>query len=134
MSEKEYVVPEGMLKAWEDAYYNVDGETRSGSFKSGYVRALKAALRWLGDELDKSDGIAPMLGGTYQDGWVGAWRHIRRMFLAPEPGVPEEIKDLLYSEAVRVGCKDPQEASRFIAESDRRVLEAYRRGQKSNKE
>jgi hypothetical protein len=134
MSEKKYVIPEGMLKAWENAYYDIEGKLHSGSFKSGYVRALEAALCWLDEELGKSDGIAPMLSGTYQDGWVGAWRHIRRLFRAPEPAVPEEIKDLLYSEAVRVGCKDPQEASRFITESDRRVLEAYRRGQKYGKE
>ena len=43
---------------------------------------LKAALQWLVDELSKSEGMSPMLNGTYQDGWNGAWRHILR-FLAP---------------------------------------------------
>jgi hypothetical protein len=49
--------------------------------------ALVEFIRWQSEELAKSDGIAPCLGGTYHDGWVGAWRKISRMYLAPEPEV-----------------------------------------------
>jgi hypothetical protein len=54
----------------------------------------------------------------------------RRQFLAPEPEVPEAIKDLLYQKpGTRVGVDgDPVQASRYIAESDRRVLESHLRG------
>lgn len=50
--------------------------------------------------------------------------------IMPWHSEPEEVKDLLYASESRIGCDNPIEASRFIAESDRRVLEAYRRGRK----
>ena len=128
MSEKEYVVPKGMLKASTKAYW----ETQTGDKELEAV--LKAALRWLDEELGKSDGIAPMLGGTYQDGWVGAWRHIRRMFLAAEPEVPEEIKDLLLVDAVTFKLPNGNSFPGSAESHNKAVIEAYRRGQKSGKE
>ena len=49
----------------------------------------------------------------------------RRMFLAPEPEVPEEVRDLLW----RNRAITPADES--VEESDRRIIEAYRRGQKA---
>ena len=46
----------------------------------------------------------------------------RRMFLAPEPEVPEAIKDLL---------EGPEEPGISAREANWRVIEAYRRGQQS---
>lgn len=57
MNEKKIVIPDGMMKA-----------AMESSCKSQYggVRVtLEAALRWLSEELEKSDGLAPMLNGTY---------------------------------------------------------------------
>ena len=77
MSDKQIVVPEGMRKSAEMAAM----ELRCDAPYEQTIRVgLEAALLWLTEELGKSDGIAPMLGGTYQDGWVAAWRHIIRLF------------------------------------------------------
>ena len=48
--------------------------------------------------------------------------YVRRMFLAPEPEVPEAIKDLL---------EGPEEPGISAREANWRVIEAYRRGQRN---
>jgi ribosome modulation factor len=115
MAEKKINIPDGM---WKSAYNAtvMMGKSR----EECTTKVLEAALRWLDGELEKSDGQSPLIGGTYQDGWIGAWRHIRRMFLAPESEVPDAIRDCIIA--------DDQPISRECHNA--RVLEAYRRGQK----
>ena len=61
-------------------------------------------------------------------------RQDARLGLAPEPKVPEAIKDLLYASQSRVGVDgDPWKAMKWIEESDRLVLAAFRRGQQCAK-
>ena len=135
MSETKIVVPEGMLNAGRAAY-------------SGYVtaekgarRIIEAALRWLSENpIVPTDGfLKEMLcrdffgGQNWTDlqvfffggqNWTDPqvfkfceeWQ--RRMFLAPEPEVPEAIKDLLWTID---GDKEDREHNTAI-------LEAYRRG------
>jgi hypothetical protein len=139
MSEKKYIVPAGMLDA---TFSHAPMVTCKASMRD----ALEAALRWWSKnptvpttdqamEIGKKFSNQPSVCDYVMQVCV-EWQ--RRCFLAPEPEVPEEIKDLLYSECEqrheRIGCSDPKEAGRFITESDRRVLEAYRRGQESGKE
>ncbi len=131
MSEKQYVIREGMLKAALSVYDPANsgytplvakGERERNTGR--IAEALEAALRWLDGELAKSDGQSPSLGGTYQDGWIGAWRHIRRTFFAPQPEVPEAIKDLIMPlDAQFIESHPAKHSDRNWA-----VLEAYRRG------
>ena len=85
MSDKKIAVPREMLIAAlafrDKADLHDDGKRLH--INGWYIEGLLgAAVGWLEEELGKSEGISPCLGGTYQDGWNGAWRHIRRMFLA----------------------------------------------------
>ena len=50
---------------------------------------------------------------------------------ATEPSVPEAVKDIVY--IANPGVDYTMSMSQLIRESDRRVLEAYRRGQKSGR-
>jgi hypothetical protein len=118
-------VPEGMLQAGRAAY-------------SGYVtaeegarRILEAALRWQSENpVVPTDSQAYELSGigistdkrsisrtgiVTTQGIVEEWQ--RRMYLAPEPEVPEEVKDLMYKGGEM--------------EVDKRIIEAYRRGRGS---
>lgn len=113
MNEKRYIVPEGMLKA---------GIVGAGRCVAPVERILEAALRWLSEN---------PIEATYQD-WqqfcvehpragvepFPAWWQ-RRMVLAPEPEVPEAVKDLLY---------DPTVGPTKIGRNDA-IFEAFRRGQ-----
>jgi len=129
MSDKKIVVPEGMLQAAMGISYVGD------DLVDELRKRIEAALRWWSKnptapttdqamEIGKKFSNQPSVC-DYVMQVCAEWQ--RRCFLAPGPEVPEEIKDLLY-EGKRVGCSNPQESSRFIEESDRRVLEAYRRG------
>ena len=131
--EKRVVVPEGMMKAAQ--------ESRTKHFSGPYgfsdtycTIILEAALWWLSEnpiaptpewamEIAKSkfDDRVTGIGVA-----TGAMEWQRRMFLAPEPEIPEEIKDLLY-EIDRKGLPDPY-VNDFTTEVDRRIIEAYRRG------
>jgi len=136
------VVPKEMLKAAMVTARRLD----SPATESHYRIVVEAALRWFCDDLSKSDKISPALNGTYQDGWLGAWKHIQRIFLAPKPEVictddslndglvksyiwknpikpevPEVIKDLMKP----LGNVDVNR------EIGRRIVEAYRRGKES---
>jgi hypothetical protein len=123
--EKKYVVPEGMLRA-------VDEEFPSVGKASEVERGLLAAIRWLDGELNKitkkretvGDFMrSPFLADSYQDnGYNLAIRDIRRMFLAPEPEVPEAVKSLLCNEGA-----DAIQTPRDIYNWN--IIEAYRRGQ-----
>lgn len=138
MSGRKVQVPAGMPDAALDTV-GVDGEMR-GNAKI----VLEAALDWLA-----KNPIVPMRDDinaigcawfkffdpdmddpqnkSFRDGMMAAldlWQ--RRMFLAPKPDVPEEIKDLLYVD----DCGRMSLGGSILGHSDA-VLEAYRRGQRS---
>lgn len=117
MSKKKIVVPDGMLKAAQGAisddisYFDCEG-------------ILEAALRWQDAELKKMyDKVNQPFGcdseaesnrlSNVRHGRLCAIEDVRRMFLAPEPEVPEEIKDLM---------------DRWGNRFDEAILQAYRRG------
>jgi hypothetical protein len=106
MSEKRYVVPDGMRAAYKEA--------------GGFLAGLEAAMRWLAEnpivpteEQILLDAV-PSLGSARRDiqHHIAAWQ--RRMFLSPEPEIPEAVKGLMFSSG--------------NGEADRRMIEAYKRG------
>jgi hypothetical protein len=126
-----YVVPEGMLKAVDKAI----GEMRLGQASRLAPRngelwpnelkqvALEAAIGWLDGKLTEFD--QPGAFDQYRNGYNAAIRCVRRMFLAPEPEVPEAIKDLMWSQPL---YKCDTEFYEAIPNANASVLEAYRRG------
>lgn len=125
MSEQRYRVPDGMLKA----------ALSSGVFEGNDDAqvALEDALRWLMEQRptrDQMDAIIRRAGlAPSEASDVIAFSIIdefqRRMFLALEPEVPEDIKDLLWH-----GSADSRNRNDAEAHNDR-ILEAYRRGRES---
>ena len=95
MSEKMYLVPEGMRKAAGRATEDVDPE--------GFIMypGLEAAIRWLDRILEEKlvDNVTPWQT-PWQAGRNEAIKEIRGMFLAPEPEFPEEIKGLFVNEVL----------------------------------
>lgn len=125
MSEKRYVVPEGMLKAAHEILSPMASSTHI-SF------ALASTLSWLSENpiVPSDDRIGEMLaaknhfiGHFDPTDWIrwGAAEWQRRMFLAPEPVAPEEVKRLLFTTFTHIRREDANVA----------ILEAYRRGQRS---
>jgi hypothetical protein len=130
MSKKQCVVPEGMLKAAHEANFSLDAPVR---------QIVEAALRWQSEnpivptqeqyeELHKKwryDGITKASSAIEFQRICRAWQ--RQMHLAPEPEVPEDIKDLLMGSAYTpmTGMVE------LNPEWDKRIIEAYRRGQAS---
>lgn len=130
MNERLIVVPEGMLDAIDGILFTTE--------RSRVKAVLIIALRWLSEhpivpteaqweeccaEWQKSrDPMdSPSMENIYP-----IWQ--RRMFLAPEPAVPEAIKDLLW--------KHIPSDDKFQTASDLHntlVLAAYVRGQKAGK-
>ena len=137
---KKIVVPEGMLKAAvEDAAWN--GPIYGARGAIGVI-VLEAGLRWLSENpITPSQKEAGELSG-WKAREEDAHRHIVqlsirewqcRMFLAPPPEVPEEVKDLLLDESQERrtdfrGANVSSWARPFINEA---ILEAYRRGKES---
>ena len=106
MSEKRYMVPEGMLKAAVAGLIHCwDRIPKSTDYSSKQVQlstaACEAAIRWLAEnpivptyeqmqDVDEvTDGIAPSTGDGYAKTRARCVEFQRRMFLAPEPEVPE---------------------------------------------
>jgi hypothetical protein len=117
MSKKKIVVPGGMLKAAMGETHRPDG---NDAFVCGI---LEAALRWLAENpiVPSDEDIESMREeAALARHFAVEWQ--RRMFLAPEPEVLEEIKDLLWDEALA----DDAGPRWKINEG---VIEAYRRGQ-----
>ena len=109
MGERRIVVPEGMLEAAGKASNGVDPE---GHF---LYLPIEAALCWLDAKLDQCV--------VAEDG-AKTIKQVRRMFLAPEPSVANvdaAIPDLLLDAPTHI----------LIEEANRKIREAYRRGQKS---
>jgi len=132
--ENKIGVPDEMLKAAFNVHYAEECSDEDIS------NILTAALRWLDDELlqmsltykiqqDKRGypltGDAERLSGFYE-----AMDRIRRMFVAPEPEVPEEIKDLLSPHSDKE-CASRLAIRNLATAHDADVIEAYRRGQQS---
>lgn len=133
---KRIVVPEGMLKAAIQAdkelyeHWGPIPEDRWGrtTRKAIIEHSVNAALLWLSEnpirpnceqigEISKWFG-SHNHGATCED-FCEEWQ--RRMFLAPEPEVPEEIADLTIADSDDI-AGDLHNA---------RLIEAYRRGQRS---
>ena len=86
MQEKKIVVPDGMLKA------AIECRNLEGIHKRTFEAILEAALRWLSDNPIKPTRhqvtelmVIPFMFEEWQ----------RRMFLAPEPEIPEELRDMV---------------------------------------
>ena len=116
MSNK-IVVPEGMWIAGFNATITIADRGEATT------KCLEAALRWLSENpiVPTSRQERELVDSWIKETSLGKTEHLvtewqRRMFLAPEPEVPEEIKDLLAGVHPDVTP---------IA------IEAYRRGQKS---
>lgn len=143
LEEKKIVVPEGMLKATVVSYNSKTNELGYRYVIDRYVMeaAIEAALRWLSDNpivptVEQGMSLMNYLSPAGTREWnqamwidfIGAgcaeWQ--RRMFLAPEPETPEEIKDLLLS----ISPTDSRDAYFRPDIYNERILEAYRRGQK----
>ena len=126
MSNKPLInVPDGMYYAATKAFEPL----------SSISDALEAALRWLSEnpivptseQLYSTIGTLPVamcdIVWTERDrAMIAEWQ--RRMFVDPEPEVPEEIKDLIIEDAGNgATCR--------AEKSNERVIEAFRRGQRS---
>ncbi len=144
MDERKIVVPEGMLKAAWHAQLPADNPTYEWDegdelSKKSYRRVFEAALRWLLENpivpsetdviilADVSLRAGDDRNKQVQDVAV-EWQ--RRMFLAPEPEVPEEIKDLL---ATPIPTANNPCAVMEIKNVNEKIIEVYRRGKKAAK-
>lgn len=125
MSYRKILVPEGMLTAACTANH-VGGIGGSGPL----VNVLEAALLWLSENpiVPSDEQINSLFEahkyGVSRDAWkfyFSEWQ--RRMFLAPEPEVPAEIKGLI--DGMDSMAKYEREWATKVA------LEAFRLGKKS---
>lgn len=130
--EKKIVVPEGMLKAAIEAA----GQTIKGCPCQHIAQAaVEAALRWLsecGCELTDAEiqaCVDDALGGDSKKWRINFINAVLcRMFWAPEPEIPAEVKDLLCD------LRNTERGLRFGDTGDKindAILEAFRRGQAS---
>ena len=117
MSKKKIVVPDGML-----AVATAACEKWSGIRESQLAqKVLESALAWLAKNpiSPTPEQAIAIAKSRFDDRVTGIWfatgavEWQRRMFLAPEPEVPEEIKDLM---------------DRWGNRFDEAILQAYRRG------
>ena len=129
--KKQMKIPEGMLKAAHEKAF-------VGMGTSITERILEAALRWLSEnpivptdeQIDRihreANPSAETAIGRHWEirNWLIEWQ--RRIFLAPEPEIPEEVKDLLYRHP-----KGLSDGFVSMDTADENTIEAYRRGQQS---
>jgi hypothetical protein len=118
--EKRYQVPPEMINAFQTAMQN-----RFGQVYGGMAVGLEAAIRWLAERELKPSDVQKILQKTEWSGYSTAARsavraYLDHMFVAPEPAVPEAIKDLLWA----------NKGDQIVGADgiDQRILEAYRRG------
>ena len=132
MSDKKYTVPaEGLKAAVEvarkmEGYPHPDGEETKRLTEKVKAILEEGFIRWQSESplVPTSKQESELLDSWIKESWLGKTEHLvtewqRRMYLAPEPEVPEEIKDLLWPN------------SRSASDLDRAVIEAYRRGKAS---
>jgi hypothetical protein len=129
-SMSEIKIPEGMLNAVIIAI----GSASDSWSRRCCTTAAEAVLRWLSEnpivptceqivDMDKRHGRNTFIirgdgGESFRDD-IAEWQ--RRMFLAPDPEILEEIKDLLY---------DPKDGPTKTGRNEA-IIEAYRRGKAS---
>jgi len=112
MSEKKYVVPEGMLKAASDQYHK-DDEDGGGSV----LKVLEAAVRWLAENpmvpnLQQAQELSTIAEESSVSKAAQVWQSW--MFLAPKfEGVPAWMMELEnhvaeYGGITRVPLKDTE--------------------------
>lgn len=130
MSEKRYVVPEGML---DEVFRFSSDYATAYKCDPSEKQQLEAALRWLSETKqylsvdDLHEIMVRYRSLPFNETTVNDIVHeaLRRMFLAPEPEVPEAIKDLLLPE------DGPISGAYFQKETyNTRIMQAYRYGQK----
>ena len=130
---KKIIVPEGMEHAVVREVFEQCGRV---DYHPQIRVGLEAALLWLSENpIAPTDEQVEELqeysfnnihGSKMQLVWsLFEWQ--RRMFLAPEPEVPEEVKDLLLDE--NIPTADYSRPTRDYYNTQ--ILEAFRRGQKS---
>jgi hypothetical protein len=147
---KTIVVPNDMLEVArlaalsgvETGLLKVNELDRGQAFRMTATVILEAALRWMDGELEKlwdsynqpfgsQSERAVDLYSAKRNGQHEAIQEIRRMFLAPEPEVPEEeIKDLL-------AHPTPEDAANILfpcVHFNQRIREGYLRGYRRGKE
>ena len=141
MTENKYVIPSGGCNAAFKAVGDLKPLKGWGKITETQtiLETLKAFIRWQDDELAKMIKGNPYLNDRFyrseslnennvRTGFNEAITMVRHMYLAPEPEVPEEIQDLLYSHTI--GAYRP-EGTEALDQIDGRIIEAYRRGQKA---
>ena len=137
MSEKKILVPEGMLKSAVDGQWKESGSPSSArnipqvakQVEDCVKAGLEAALLWLSENpivpskewMDEQIMSAhhTLTTSTFTTRCIAEWQRI--MFISLKPRVPEEIEDLL----------EPVNDYQPTPSADYRILEAFRRGQKS---
>lgn len=130
---KKIVVPEEMLAAAVDAMKAPPTVSKFRSTEQWASCGLEAALRWLSENpiVPTDEQVEHLKVGlncyqTWNDQlWLicDAWQ--RRMFLAPELEVPEEISELCCQMDKYLNHTDGPSLAKDL------LIEAYRRGQKA---
>ncbi len=126
MSEKKYVVPDGMLKAVQVALGEWWKTHSSFNGDSSVDLVLEVATDWVMVNFasikrfdfnphDGEEGMELAADGDYL-----LYEDVCRMFLAPEPKVPEEVRSLLRMDIMG-----------DWVQIHAAILEAYRRGQQA---
>ena len=139
--EKKIVVPEEMLKsAIDGTWTQTHGNARpacsprvQADIENNIKATVEAALRWLSENpIEPTQKQSRKLYADVPQGLlvdeVPSWYAIvwqRRMFLAPDLEVPEDVDDLLWP----VGCHTSVETVEQI--NNKRIIEAYRRGKEA---
>lgn len=140
MGDRKYVVPTDMaLAAWVEMSSHAKVHGRAVGCQVGSMcsldSGLQAAVKWLAenpiipthkqiqDIADSNIYYTEMVAK-----WIAEWQ--RRMFLAPDPEIPEDIKDML------IPIRNMDEAHGRIsgttcAEYNHAIVDAYNRGRKS---
>ena len=152
MSDKRYVVPEGMLKAAclvgpcraygsssptpPDEIQGLISDMAVADKREKVLPILEAAIRWQSENPPKAsmkqlqemyDKVDQGNGGTYIPSYLEEW--VRRMYLAPEPEEPEALKDLLVSPFGDYGSKLQLDICKAdCARQNAKLIEAYERG------
>lgn len=122
------LVPQGMLKAGITAIQRFGPTEKTG--EECFAIGLEAAIIWLHEQDLTDNMIHEFYSGECEAGvsfdflrkfWKSMLR--RMIFFAPEPEVPEQVKDLL--------CADIESGFFKPEILNERIIEAYRRGQKA---
>jgi hypothetical protein len=130
--EKKIVVPEGMLRAtWNAMEEHMQTHNFVGCVPGSMCSltvGIEAALLWWSENpivptLEQAAELWRVTNGTLKDTWPVSiaveWQ--RRMFLAPEPKMPDAVKQLL-----KESCGSGMSVEALI-------VEAYNRGLKGAK-